>query len=302
MALDLTRDQLTEYDQAAELESYLHTYPYTLDLPSPPPNRDVVDYFLFDLQRGYCDYYASAMVVMARAIGLPARLVIGYSSGIYDSVNDYYIVTAANAHAWVEIYFSGIGWVEFEPTASFPTIQRMNDQAGDSEIPQIRAIQPFTPLRWLDSIHQNWLAIFTATIGTLLLGIVLWVISDQWRLSRLSPSMTIVRLYQRLYRLGVPLIEGCHMGDTPFEFAYRVTKRLKMIRSHDHLTDYFQRGAGETANLVTLYTQAVYSPHPPELGDQKTAIKNWVHLRLRLWIAAKLDSLKRLSSKMKLDH
>ena len=78
----------------------------------------MADYFLFDLKTGYCDYYATSMIVMARAVGLPARLVIGYANGDYDPVKAEYVIREADAHSWVEVYFAGAGWVEFEPTAS----------------------------------------------------------------------------------------------------------------------------------------------------------------------------------------
>jgi transglutaminase-like putative cysteine protease len=78
LARDLTATEPTPFDRARAIEAYLRTYPYTLDLPSPKLDRDVVDYFLFDLRQGYCDYYATSMVVLARAAGLPARLAVGY--------------------------------------------------------------------------------------------------------------------------------------------------------------------------------------------------------------------------------
>ncbi|MFO7552136.1 MAG: transglutaminase-like domain-containing protein, partial [Haliea sp.] len=74
------------------IQSYLRKFSYSLDIPQPPEDDDVIDYFLFDLQKGYCDYFASAMVVMARAIGIPARLVIGYTSGNYDYDANYYVI------------------------------------------------------------------------------------------------------------------------------------------------------------------------------------------------------------------
>ena len=120
LALRLTAAQATPYDKAVAIQDYLRQFPYTLDVPAPPPERDAADYFLFDLQKGYCNYYATSMVVMARAAGIPARLVIGYTSGEYNYSESRFVIRQANAHAWVEIYFPGIGWVEFEPTAGQP--------------------------------------------------------------------------------------------------------------------------------------------------------------------------------------
>ena len=124
LAIQLTATEPTPYDRAHAIEQYLRTFPYTLDVPRPPLNQDLVDYFLFDLRKGYCDYYASAMVVLARAAGLPARLAIGYASGTYNLNSRRFIVTQAEAHSWVEVFFPGIGWVPFEPTAGLPAITR----------------------------------------------------------------------------------------------------------------------------------------------------------------------------------
>jgi len=101
LALDLTAAQPTPYDAAVAIETYLRKLPYTLDVPAPPLSSDAVDYFLFDLKKGYCDYYATAMTVLARAAGIPARLVIGYSTNLFDSDRGQFVVTAADAHSCV---------------------------------------------------------------------------------------------------------------------------------------------------------------------------------------------------------
>lgn len=111
-----------DYAKAKAIEQYLASnYPYNLDVRSTPRDRDFVDYFLFDLKEGYCSYYASAMAILARSAGLPARYVEGYMlppESVKGSPNTY-IVTNMQAHAWVEIYFEGYGWLPFEPTSPF---------------------------------------------------------------------------------------------------------------------------------------------------------------------------------------
>jgi transglutaminase-like putative cysteine protease len=128
LAKQITKDAETPYQQAAAIESYLRHYPYNLQVLKPPLNRDVVDYFLFDLKEGYCDYFASAMVVLSRAVGLPARLVVGYASGTYSMKEGHYQVTEADAHSWVEVYFPEFGWVEFEPTAGRSLFDRESEE------------------------------------------------------------------------------------------------------------------------------------------------------------------------------
>ncbi len=140
LAIQLTGSEPTPYDRVRSIERYLRTFPYTLDVPRPPASRDLVDYFLFDLKEGYCDYYASAMVVLARAAGIPARLAIGYANGDYNEKSRRFMVTGADAHSWVEVYFPNTGWVPFEPTASRPLLEAEPSQPVTS--PQSPASPP----------------------------------------------------------------------------------------------------------------------------------------------------------------
>lgn len=103
------------YEKAEALETYLSTrFRYTLTPSNVPSGRDFVDYFL-ETGEGYCVYFASAMAVMARTQGIPSRLVCGY--GLKPSGYHTWIATGAEAHAWVECYFKGLGWITFDPTA-----------------------------------------------------------------------------------------------------------------------------------------------------------------------------------------
>ena len=108
------------YDKAAALERYLRTrFGYTLDLPTEPED-DPIASFLFVRRRGHCEYFAAAMAVMLRTQGIPSRLVNGFLTGEYNDVGENYIVRASDAHTWVEVYFPGVGWAEFDPTPADP--------------------------------------------------------------------------------------------------------------------------------------------------------------------------------------
>ena len=116
------------YEKAEAIENHLRErYRYTINVKSPPVGRDPVDYFLFDLKEDFCEYFASAMVVMLREVGVPARFVEGFSTGTYDPARGLYVVREQNAHAWVEVYFPQYGWVEFEPTPSEQPFARSDD-------------------------------------------------------------------------------------------------------------------------------------------------------------------------------
>ncbi|PJF42737.1 MAG: hypothetical protein CUN50_03090 [Candidatus Thermofonsia Clade 1 bacterium] len=115
----------TPYDKAKAIETWLRqNIAYQEALGDPPIGRDPVDWMLFERREAYCTYYASAMIMMLRSQGVPARMAAGFSQGIYDPVNQYFVVRERDAHTWVEVYFPNIGWVEFEPTAAQSVINR----------------------------------------------------------------------------------------------------------------------------------------------------------------------------------
>ncbi len=124
IAMSVTVGLETPYTKAKALETFLRTYPYDDAIPAPPPDRDPVEYFLFDLRRGYCDYYATSMVLMLRYLGIPARAASGYAEGFWDEENFNFYVTDADAHTWVEVFFPNFGWIEFEPTAGESPLTR----------------------------------------------------------------------------------------------------------------------------------------------------------------------------------
>ena len=117
LAESVVQDAPTDYDKAARLERFLLTnYPYKLNVEPLPPGRDAVDFFLFEQQAGYCSHFATSMAVMARHVGLPARVAVGYLPGFIDPMTGAHIVRVGDAHAWVEIHFRQHGWVAFDPT------------------------------------------------------------------------------------------------------------------------------------------------------------------------------------------
>lgn len=110
----------TRYDRVMAINRFLSAnYRYDLSIPPQAQPGDAVDYFLFEERRGYCEHFASAMVVLLRAAGVPARLVTGYTPGTLNLVTGLLEVRNSDAHAWVEVFFMGQGWVEFDPTPGF---------------------------------------------------------------------------------------------------------------------------------------------------------------------------------------
>jgi transglutaminase-like putative cysteine protease len=289
LALDLTATLPTPYDQAVAIETYLRDFPYTLEVPGPPTGRDVADFFLFDLQKGYCNYYATAMAVMARAAGIPSRLVTGYATGFYDARMGEFVVSANNAHAWVEIYFPGIGWVEFEPTAGLALINR--PQGGDEIYSLPPLVKPSDKAGSPQAILRRiWLERILRYIG--LAGLVLFCLYllpvENWLLLALSPDKSLKRIYRRLYRQGRRWKVEPDASRTPREFALQVAENLKASRMLGPKT--LSALTADVDQLTGLYVRSLYSSRPATRSEKHQAIRLWSRLRRRL----RWEKLKRL--------
>ncbi len=140
------------YDIADAVTKYLReNITYSRIIPALPANQEPLDWFLFDLKQGFCNYYASAEVILLRSLGIPARLAVGYAQG--DAVTlptpglppdirqpygpQTYQVREKDSHAWPQVYFPDIGWVEFEPTSSIREIVRPSGEAQPAAAPSI---------------------------------------------------------------------------------------------------------------------------------------------------------------------
>ena len=139
------------------MESYLrNNYGYTLDLSGTPPT-DPLAYFLFQKRAGHCEYFAAAMTVMMRSLGVPARYVNGFLAGEYNDVGGDYIVRASDAHSWVEVYFPRYGWITFDPTPP-------SSEVAGGVLSQLGLYWDWFELQWsewvvnYDFVHQFTLA------------------------------------------------------------------------------------------------------------------------------------------------
>ena len=132
------------FDLSIAIRDYLRTnIVYNDQIEAPPPGIDPVHYVLFDLREGYCNYYASAMTMLLRSNGVPARMVAGYAQGDYLVEDGFYRVRASDAHTWVEVYFPNYGWIQFEPTASIPTVTRPETGGGGDNFREAADFEQF---------------------------------------------------------------------------------------------------------------------------------------------------------------
>jgi hypothetical protein len=278
LTVEVVGEATTRYDAARRIEAYLRTYPYNLDLPQPPADWDLVDYFLFDLQEGYCDYYASAMVVMARVAGLPARFATGYVQGRYDAEGRRWVVTEQEGHSWVEVYFEGVGWVEFEPTAGRPALVR----PGGETLPGVTVpARPAQAPKWWQAVP--WGLVVLVVVAGLLLAAMAWL----WRP---QPALTAAELiqarYGRLVRWGRWLRRPLHDGQTPSEYGRDLARTAQARGASARLPQARRAGAEapqQIEELAEAFVETRYGrgPVPGRRGRQIQVL--WQRLRRNLW-------------------
>ena len=233
----------TAYDRAVAVEAALRRLPYTLDVPSPPADRELTSWFLFDLKEGYCDYFATAMVVLARLNGIPARLAVGYTMGQFDPQRGDYRVTELNAHSWPELYFPGYGWIPFEPTSAQAVPERTEStyvppdwaqrmpQELASQMGELRAAateNAATQRRWLVARSVSGTA--SGLLFCLYAAALLWLLWGRARSPiQPGPEGELGAAYDRLLRWGGRLGRPPRSADTPREYAEALEHQCRGI-------------------------------------------------------------------------
>jgi len=251
LVTELTSNADTVYGKVKSIESYLkRNYSYTLTPGYPPVEQDFVDYFLFESKQGYCSYYASAMCVMTRAAGIPARYVEGFVLPETADNYGYYHVTNQNAHAWVEVYLEGIGWASFEPTPPFAGamnyIVRFSDNTSGSGNPYAM-YDEYNSEQYMDfysgegNIPDDYyytqnditpvevLLYCAAVILAFALLNLLFILARRVIFRLIAPKKTVLFLYR--YIASLLKHNGCVIspGETPKDFAARVDKRYNFL-------------------------------------------------------------------------
>lgn len=276
LARTVTAGAATPYDQAVALERFLRQYPYDLSVAPAPPKQDIVDYFLFDAKTGYCDYYASAMVVLARSLGLPARLAIGFATGDYDSEANAFLVHGDDAHSWPELYFPEIGWVRFEPTGArlavpLPNVSGLQPQYGGVNQAQLQSdLESFRNEQ--ASRQQMWwwgAFLVLALMGSV--GAFVWL---------RRPQPNLEQSYFRLSRWGRRLGRPAGSGETASEFGRGLSQQVREA-------DSVQGGPAADGVLafVDRFEAAQYSPSHEEAAQE--ARQQWPRLQRalrRVWV------------------
>lgn len=196
------------FDKAAAITNYLRDEIEYVGFISPPEgNVDPLEYMLFVDRKGFCNYYASAEVLMLRSLGIPARLAVGYAQGEPNQQNSIYVVRERDLHAWPEVYFPGYGWVEFEPTANQEPLERPldRDESASAGAPIANPLdqkpleedEPLPPEAAEE--NQTSAAVWTGRLGLALpwLGGVFAILLVLTLKRRFAPNATAASLLRR---------------------------------------------------------------------------------------------------------
>jgi len=206
LARRITARAPTTYAKIVALENWIgaHTR-YTTDIPPLSPSQDTVNEFLFGNRRGYCEQISTALAVMLRTLGVPAREATGYVPGPYNPITDLYEVQAKDAHAWVQVWFPGYGWQSFDPTALVPDANPTPGAAIAHDV--------------AGALHRVPVVPVSAVLGALALGLVLVV----WR--RRAPATWAAALTAELVRAARRAGLQVAPGETLLDVAARLDGR-----------------------------------------------------------------------------
>jgi transglutaminase-like putative cysteine protease/uncharacterized membrane protein len=293
------------FDQAITIQNHLRQrIRYEEQIDPPPAGKDAVDYVLFESQEGYCEYYASAMTVMLRSLGIPARIAVGYYPAAYDDAEAGFLYRQRNAHAWVETYFPSYGWIPFEPTASQPPrdyganrLAESPRERPDTPTPEptvasepeptatSAALPPATTDTTNDQSDQGTsgvivkslvAAIILALVGAFLI-FMLWMRG----LGGLGP---IDAVWARVLKAGRWLGVRPDASMTPLEYADELGRSIPAARA-------------PAGRLASLYTIEKYSTGTQGGQDGSAAIGAWRELRRTLTRSWAFRRLFRLGSR-----
>jgi transglutaminase-like putative cysteine protease len=294
LAASITRGKYGPFEQALAIENYLsRNFTYTLAPPALPIGRDFVDFLLFDSQAGFCTHYATAMVVLCRAVGIPARLAEGYVMPSEPEEDGYYWITAMNRHAWVEILLPGVGWYGFEPTPPFASLfHSQGEPAAAAHIPAMvdwnyydweeeededwmwnsgwmppATVTPADepePSRWIEILTASWPYLAAAALLALMAGGIIWRRRYLTAASKIAAPKVVFTLYRRLRLLYFLRGMRPEAGETPGRFAARADASVGFKH---HFTGMNMKGA------TTLYEAARYSPWGPSEPETADLIR-----------------------------
>jgi hypothetical protein len=243
-----------------------------VDSPIPPVGEDAVDFFLFDDEKvGFCEQFASATVMMLRAVGIPARMVAGYAVGTRNPFTGYYEIQNSDAHTWVEAWFPhNYGWYEFDPTFAIPPAEVEVTES----VPLMRAFRFFTD-RFGDGGTEDVSDYIRTGLWVALAGVVLmggWLL---WKRLGVRPQV-----------VGMP----APVAGGPITHAFRRLEESLAARGSPRappetaaeLMARTGRGRPRAGSALRAFQQERYGPADPSPAEAEAAVKELDELALRV--------------------
>jgi transglutaminase-like putative cysteine protease len=321
LAQEIARGQENAYDIVAGVTRYLRSsIRYSEIITDPlPMDQEPLDWFLFDSRVGFCNYYASTEVILLRSLGIPARLAVGFAEGEPQTGSNTYLVYERNAHAWPEVFFPGVGWVEFEPTASEdPIIRPLGEietedggsllvpSGGDTEemwrerLDRLEGMDEIAPGEGLSTTSPGVLDRLTASYWVVAIALGLALIVLAWRARRRRGLSSFPVFLERGF---------LRLGWKPPTFVRRWAKRARLSHLERayaevdrallrlgalpapadtpaertaHLAFILPPASEPAYELLAEYQSATYSPHLYNIGTAQEAARS---IRELSWLA-----------------
>lgn len=282
LAQEIAANATNEYDRVEAVQTWLQTNTrYDLDVPRDPAGVDAVDHFLFVTRVGFCEQIASSLAVLLRALGIPTRLVTGYGPGERNPLTGYFEVRQSDAHAWVEVLYPGIGWVQYDPTFGVPEAAPHASSrfiAGDVLAAVGRFVSNAVPepvkrlfrdaAGGLGVVWNRLRSVWPLVVGLLALALGLLIVRRRRRARGPTQPVALgayLDLAQTLAVRGHPLVEHA----TPREYLHRVTKDPAIERAI----------VSEAEVVVATLERDRFSGHPAADADLTRARQAVAHVR-----------------------
>ena len=296
----------TAVDRARAAEFFMRRFPFAQETEPLPPDRDATDYFLFDLRRGHSTLIASTMAVLVRAMGVPARVAVGYAQGVFDPVTQRYIVNPSDSHTWVEVYFPTYGWVLFEPSGfrapevrggaadgtaggggpnpDAADLSMVDDFLDELEEMDLSNFQPLEP-----SDGQSPVQEFIANLGAAVLALVviggslvalgvLYLLGSLVRDWLQNPRAAVGRRYERMVRLAGRAGYNTRRGFTPAELGRQLAAELFPAPATEAPTNI----PAPPEVVAETYVRAIYGRRQISRSERRMVDKAWRRVRMRL--------------------
>jgi transglutaminase-like putative cysteine protease len=279
LAQNVAGGEATPFEIASDIETYLRiTYGYDESIAGPSNGQDAVDYFLFQEKKGYCEYFASAMVVMLRELNVPSRVVAGFREVPFDQDAGGYLYTEKQAHTWVEVYFPGYGWIPFEPTPGVAPFDHDNPPPtppAETPTPETDELTPVatseiepTPTPMVAQVatanaddgdggaSTREIVLIASAVAAVLIGILVGAMMK----ARQAAILPGEQLYRRLVRASRRAGVTATSATTPRELAIRLGDSIPTTKPHSDTIAHLYR--------KELYGHQALTPEDRDLGER----------------------------------